>query len=1019
MTPFFRLTLALAVLAGPAGAQTFAPAAPVEAPAAAAVTALPGTGALPSLVLPSAGAVPALAPGLGLQPLAPLPAWAAPSNAAVFPAGPSRPETASARGPDVRPAAGGLDRLRRADLAPFSPGRLGRSTSEEARGGFDAAWSRLLGESVPAGLNAVEGGRGVRRPRRSPAASPGPLEAGALAAVKDGLGRWKTPKPEGEFYSPNSLKNFEFDPEDYALHYLFGVKKGGPVGYPFAVGLAVHQTLELAFTAIEKGADPRSLGLDDALRAYDVLWAGLLKEQAYAPDGRFTQEDFRRRGRRFIERRWPTVSGFTGKVESLETALRYSITDPVTGKAYAFVGIPDRVSVDGETFRIHDWKTYYNPPSIEQLKREDYQLGVYVLGMMSLFPEKLQGKKVIVSWDYKEFSQELEVTPEFLEQVQDRVLRVLHGVEVLKRRVEGERADWEKRARPDAKPAGLAGAKAAVDEAARLDAKMRLKRGQLKAVRAAQREKEAGLRAFAASKGLARIEGERNVLELETETGPKVPTATDNEAGHEAVVRALKDGGAWERYSTLDYGALKEAAEVNGHPHHRELAPVLPKLRQYFENELAVEPRSAAPGRRGGVKPLKLYRAPAPDEEPEPGLYSASKIGLYVKDPKAYALQYILGVKPDEAKSYGILTGLAIHETLEALFDAIKGGRPPEELSLAEAIDFYRRTWAEREKEGDYRAPRGSKVKREDFIRGGEDYLRAKWSQLHPFTGLGEVVYLERRLHFSLKDPETGKVFRFQGIPDRVMVKDGVVEIHDWKTHMVPKTEAELREEDFQLALYTVALRQLYPGLMKGRKVRLIWDFKEAKDVVTIEADDAYVEGAVRKVLDLMLQVERFTAEVERDAAKWEALAGAVKRPAGPAEARRWVDELARLKALEKERKAELEELEARRAEAAARVIAFQRATGWWRLETARNAATLRKIPVTEVPTKTGPDAAANAEIVRLLKQAGVWDRYSKLDYPALKKALAAETHADRAVLDKIRALLETVTETKAKLKPL
>jgi len=77
-------------------------------------------------------------------------------------------------------------------------------------------------------------------------------------------------------------------------------------------------------------------------------------------------------------------------------------------------------------------------------------------------------------------------------------------------------------------------------------------------------------------------------------------------------------------------------------------------------------------------------------------------------------------------------------------------------------------------------------------------------------------------MFFDLQDPETGKKFRFQGIIDRLMVDDDTVWIRDWKTHFVPPSEEEIRAEDFQLGLYVIGLRQLFPELMKGKKVKVL-----------------------------------------------------------------------------------------------------------------------------------------------------------------------------------------------------
>lgn len=849
----------------------------------------------------------------------------------------------------------------------------------------------------------------------------------ALRAVEASREAGRGHKREPGVFSNNRLKTFETDPERYALTYLFGKEEEGAKAFPYAVGLAVHETMELVFKEIEEGADPKSLQLADALAAYDVIWDRLLGEARFEAREGMRPSDYKRRGQRFIERRWETVANFTGKVESLETEMKYAVRDPGTGKDYHFKGIPDRVTVDGKTLYINDWKTHFNPPTVHQLKRDDYQLGLYVLGMMELFPEKLEGKRIVAAWDYKEFTQEIEVTPEYLSVVKDRILRVLHGIETFERIVEGEKADWNKRAAPVARPKGLPKAKADVNRIGLLEQKLRIKQGELRELNARLREREAGLKAFAAKEKLTEIAGKTHKLTLESATVKKVPTATGADpAAHEAVVEALRKEGVWEKYSKLDYARVQAAAMVNGYPDQPAMDKVMPHLTFAHENQVKVEPAAAAKGGLEGVRAYNLHKPDYDGIDAEPGMYSASKVSLFERSPKAYALHYLFGVKSEEALSYELLVGLAAHETMEDVFTAMKGGRPSKDIKLADVIKLYREIWNEREAEGNYGPTRGSRLKRADYIRKGEEYIRAKWVQLTPFEKLGEIIFLESRMHFTLTDPETGKVYKFQGIPDRVMVVGNKVQIRDWKTHFIPRTEEEIRAEDFQLGLYVMAMRQLYPGLMAGRQIELVWDFKNAGDVITIQADEAYLKEVEIRVIGLLRSIEKFTAEVEEDAAKWEKIAGTLRTPKGITEARRWVDEMGRLEASAKAKRAEIKAMQETREQLSDAVAEFQRATGWWTIETPKFSAYLQKKPVVTVPTKTGgadkaekeANARANAEIVRILKASGVWHKYSSLDYRVLNAALADKEHPDREVLKKIQPYLQKVTETTTDLKP-
>ena len=56
------------------------------------------------------------------------------------------------------------------------------------------------------------------------------------------------------------------------------------------------------------------------------------------------------------------------------------------------------------------------------------------------------------------------------------------------------------------------------------------------------------------------------------------------------------------------------------------------------------------------------------------------------------------------------------------------------------------------------------------------------------------------------------------------------------------------------------------------------------------------------------------------------------------------------------------------------------------------------------------------ATTVAALKAAGVWEKYSQVDYAALKKAMADPKHHDRAVFESIKPLLRKETEIKVSL---
>jgi hypothetical protein len=918
------------------------------------------------------------------------------------------------------------------DLPSLSlPSSLSAGRAEQSsQGRFSAAIQRRLSTGEPASaVSAVRASRQALETRGGETAQFGRMgelfdrsanlsnpyvDLPALNAAPESGSSRKHTHEKGVF-SNNRLKTFEWSPEDYALEYLLDAEREpGPKPFQFLVGIAVHETMEKVYKAVEAGRDGRAITADEVAGIYNAAFDRGLAEENYASRDDFKPEEYRRRGEIFVRRKFEQLKPFKlpGRIVSIESEARFDLVDPGTGKAYRFYGRPDRVRVVGDTVWIEDWKTHANPPSLEQLKRDDYQLGLYAIGLRQLQPELFRGRKIKLAWYYKEFSHELDADEAYLRDTADRVLRVLHGIEQFTERYEAEKAQWEKRAKP-ADGAVPAAVKKQLDELGTLESKARAKRLELRQLDAMLREKENGLLAYADAKNLNELDGKTHRVAFTRKTEKKVPTLETDAKANAEVIRILKEEGAWKDFSQLQYAAVKSFAERQGHPDHAAYERMRPHLKLSHSSELVVRENDEDLGSMAGVARYRLQPATESEPERESGMYSASKVRLFEKSPKDYALQYLFRVKNETQLSYELLVGLACHETLEDLFNALKGGRRAEDISFKDVLADYRRLWKEREAEGRYKAAKGWRAS--DYRRKGEEFLRAKWEQLYPFNQ-GEIQFLERRMHFDVTDPETGKVYRFQGIPDRVMIEGDTVVIHDWKTHFVPPTEEEIRDEDFQLALYTHALRQLYPNLMAGKKVRLVWDFKDKP--VVIEATDEYVNAALDRVVKLLREVEKFTAEVDKDREKWERLAGMNKPPKSAADAKRWVDSLAKLTAERDAKQKELDELTNAQRDPRRAVLDYALESGRWEVETPKYVASVRKKPVTDIPTKKD-DPQGNDAVIAALKETGLWEAHSQLSYPSLKAALKRMDGPHKAALLKIAALLQDSSETKMKLEAL
>ncbi|MFA6030322.1 MAG: PD-(D/E)XK nuclease family protein [Elusimicrobiota bacterium] len=888
--------------------------------------------------------------------------------------------------------------LPKLDFSAFSPAKLKDMSSTSAREAGGRLMDRVLGLKSAARTNGV---------------ADVSADAAAPAAAHPAAKLEKPFDPLNRPYTNFRLNMFENDPEAYALTFLFGVEESGSKGYELLVGLAVHETLEHIYTWVKEGAPGKDITLEKVLAEYAASWDRNLKAGHYRSRTDFKPSEYKRRGIDFITRRFQALAPFDkGQILGLEERVLWTMKDPVTGKSYDFKGKIDRLMVEDGAVVIHDWKTHFNPPSIRQLQQGDYQLGLYALGLARSRPDLLQGRRIKLVWDFKEFSQEIVVDEAYLQRVEAKIFDVLRRMDNFTERVQAERAEWLKRLKPEARPSGLVEARAAADRIGVLDGEIGDKGGELKKLRAEYDRLEEAVLRYAKGNKLSSVAGRKRTLSISEKSSRGLPTKSDDSEGYEAVVAALKAAGRWEEFSSVDLAALKRMAEVRG----GDDGALFEKLRELlgtgFSHSIEAELRDDAPRRGGSVK---VKDGPAVQERPEmdamPGLLSPTQLATFLADRDDYVKRYLLGRRADAgAKPMGMLAGSSIHETVEQLFTWIKGGRPISEIQIADLLKVFEQRWKALRDTADYR-PEG-KLTATDYKRGARNYLRGIWKRMYPFEQ-GRTVYLESRMHFDLTDPETGRVYRFQGIADRIMIDGDTVVIRDWKSHYVPPSDEEVRAKDYQLGLYVLAMHQLYPDLMKGRKARLIWDFKDKSTV--IEVDDAYIADLKTRLFKILRGMDALGIEVRKDRAAWEERLLPPDLPKNKTEAGRRVDRMGELSAHMDKLKAEVDALKAERAEHEAALIDFTRRTGRVVVDGKRFDARLIKTGVTTVPTKTA-DREAHEKVAAILKASGAWEKYSSLNYAALKKALSDPKNPDKALLKVLEPLMKDLVKVEASL---
>jgi putative RecB family exonuclease len=194
-------------------------------------------------------------------------------------------------------------------------------------------------------------------------------------------------------------------------------------------------------------------------------------------------------------------------------------------------------------------------------------------------------------------------------------------------------------------------------------------------------------------------------------------------------------------------------------------------------------------------------------------VFSPSSLNCFENCPRQYAFRYIEKI-PVETEGIEAFVGKRVHEILERLYQFVGQRMLP---SLPKVIARYHTNF-----DAQYDAAR-VRITREgtpaDFyraagVRGLENYYRRHY----PFDR-DQTVGLEKPIQFALD--EDGK-YAVRGIIDRIArAKDGVLEIHDFKTgRRIPKQDD--LDRDRQLGLYELGIRE---QLGESGEIRLVWHY--------------------------------------------------------------------------------------------------------------------------------------------------------------------------------------------------
>jgi putative RecB family exonuclease len=221
--------------------------------------------------------------------------------------------------------------------------------------------------------------------------------------------------------------------------------------------------------------------------------------------------------------------------------------------------------------------------------------------------------------------------------------------------------------------------------------------------------------------------------------------------------------------------------------------------------------------------------------------YSYSRLTTYETCPLRYKFRYIDRIKKDVTGIEAFL-GICAHRTLQKLYEDLMREKTN---SLDDLITYFNNIWSKNWTPNIYIVKK--KYTEDNYRRTGERCLRDYYRRCAPFNQ-SQTLGIEERITIKL-----GSQYHLIGYIDRLSkAPDGTYEIHDYKTTgRLP--DQNTIDQDRQLALYQIAIKQRWPDV---KRIRLIWHFllfdQEMRSIRT-DYDLAKLSG---NIINLIRQVE-------------------------------------------------------------------------------------------------------------------------------------------------------------------
>ena len=225
-------------------------------------------------------------------------------------------------------------------------------------------------------------------------------------------------------------------------------------------------------------------------------------------------------------------------------------------------------------------------------------------------------------------------------------------------------------------------------------------------------------------------------------------------------------------------------------------------------------------------------------------IFSHSKLSTYEQCPLKYKYRYVDKIIPEVGESIESLLGKSVHKTLEWIYTSVNQEKTPD---MDEVIIFYTNYWKENYKTGILIVKKEFVEK--DYFNMGVKFLIDYFNKHHPFKD--GTLECEKRIYVALD--EEGE-YKIQGFIDRLVYnfETNEYEIHDYKTaNTLPHKDKF--EEDRQLALYAIALKDLFG---KETEIKLIWHYLAHNTKIVSKRTNEQLDKLKGETIELIKEIE-------------------------------------------------------------------------------------------------------------------------------------------------------------------